>query len=219
MLLLIVAAAPALAQPAPGPHLIAPPAGQTSSFTLVNRTPAPIRELFVTSAGNANWGQNRLDGRNGNPTAIAAGSSFVVRRRADTTCIFDIRVVFADGRPEDRRGVNTCAVEEVIIGAASAPAAMNPGTGKAADDPSFKLFNRSPRPIVEFYVTLTGASNPPAWGVNQLADSPLVPDSSRLVTLPRDGNCIYDLRVVYADHKAQERKRFNLCKVSELPVP
>ena len=96
------------AQPKPA----APPAGaQNSSFNLVNRSGQQVRELFVTSAGNANWGQNRLDGKAGNPTAIAAGASYAVRRKLDTNCVFDIRAVFADGKAEERKGVNTCAVE------------------------------------------------------------------------------------------------------------
>jgi hypothetical protein len=212
-LLVLPLAGPVLAQPRPA---IPPPVGaQNSSFNLVNRGALAIRELFVTSAGNANWGQNRLDGRNGNPVAIAPGASFAVRRRLDTNCIFDIRVVFADGRSEDRRGVNTCAVEDVSIGAAGAAGPL-PATGKAADDPSIRLFNRSARPIVEFRAVPSGAAGP---GDNRLAGNPLPPDASRAIALPRDGNCIFDLRVVYADGRAQERKRTNLCRIADMPVP
>jgi hypothetical protein len=212
-LLVLPLAGPVLAQPRPA---IPPPVGaQNSSFNLVNRGALAIRELFVTSAGNANWGQNRLDGRNGNPVAIAPGASFAVRRRLDTNCIFDIRVVFADGHAEDRRGVNTCAVEDVSIGA-PAGAGPLPATGKAADDPSIRLFNRSARPIVEFRAVPSGGAGP---GENRLADAPLPPDGSRAIALPRDGNCIFDLRVVYADGRAQERKRTNLCRIAEMPVP
>src|SRR5580704_1613138 len=74
-----------------------PPPGQ-ASFTLVNRTTTAIKELFATPSGLGNWGQNRLDGRNGNPTSLAPGASYAVRRRADNNCIFDLKVVFADGK-------------------------------------------------------------------------------------------------------------------------
>ena len=146
----------AMAQPKPAPPA-APPAGaQNSSFNLVNRSPQAIRELFVTSAGNANWGQNRLDGKSGNPTAIAAGASYAVRRKLDTNCVFDIRAVFADGKAEERKALNTCAIEDVPIGATPVSNVPVAATGKPADDPSFKLFNRSARPITELRALPSG---------------------------------------------------------------
>ncbi|MCW3477255.1 hypothetical protein [Limobrevibacterium gyesilva] len=210
MALLLACGTAAAAPPAPA----TPPVGQNSSFNLVNRSNAAIRELFVTAAGNANWGQNRLDGKTAGATSIAPGASFAVRRRIDTNCVFDLRVVFADGRSEEKRGVNTCAVEDVVIGGGAA--AANPATGKAADDPSFKLFNRAARPITEIYAAPAGLAN---WGQNRLDKTPLPPDTARLIALPRDGNCIYDLRVVFADNRAMEKKRTNLCRVPELAIP
>ena len=190
-----------------------PATGQTT-FTLVNRTTTVIRELFATPAGLGNWGQNRLDGRNGNPASLAPGASYAVRRRADNTCNFDLRVVFADGKAEERKGVNVCATEEVTIGTAAA--AVDTATGKPADDPSFRLFNRAAVPVTEVYATPAGFGN---WGKNRLDLEQLAPDKTRLFALPRDGNCIYDLRVVFADKRSKEQKRVNLCRVAELPVP
>ncbi len=203
------------AQPKPA----APPAGaQNSSFNLVNRSGQQVRELFVTSAGNANWGQNRLDGKAGNPTAIAAGASYAVRRKLDTNCVFDIRAVFADGKAEERKGVNTCAVEDVAFGAAAVSNVPVAATGKPSDDPSFKLFNRSARPITELRASPSGGGAVTA-AENRLGTTPLPPDNSRRITLPRDGNCIFEVRVVFADGTAKERHKFNLCKVADLPVP
>lgn len=207
-------AGPLAAQPKPAPAT--PPAGgQNSSFNLVNRSPNAIRELFVTTAGNANWGQNRLDGKTNGAVSIAAGASFAVRRRVDTNCIFDIRVVYADGKPEERKAVNTCAIEDVAFGAtaSSLPVAA---TGKPADDPSFRLFNRSARDITEFRAAPAGGSGDA--GENRLTQK-LPPDKGQLIGFKRDGQCIFDLRVVYADGKAVEKKRVNLCKMTELPVP
>jgi len=207
-------AGPAGAQTrAPGP----PPGAQNSSFNLVNRSTTAIKELFVTSAGNTQWGQNRLDGKSGHPTSIAAGANFAVRRALDTNCIFDIRVVYADSRAEERRGVNTCAVEDVAFGGTAAAGGPVAATGKAADDPSFKLFNRSAKAISDFRAVATGSTS--GASPNRLGSSPLPPDNFRAITLPKDGNCIFDLRVVYADGKAVEKKKANLCRISELPVP
>ena len=192
----------------------APPAAQNPSFNLANRGAIAIRELFVTPGGNANWGQNRLDGKNGNATAIAPGATYLVRRRTDTNCVFDIKVVFADGRAEERKGVNTCATEEVAIGAAMSTA-INPATGKSGDDPSIKLFNRAARPVIEFSAVPAGGGGSAS---NRLGDK-LPPDTTRNIALPRDGNCIFDLRAVFEGGRSVERKHVNLCRVAEMAVP
>jgi len=200
----LLAAMPALAQrPA------------VATFTIFNRTTTAVHELFATPSGNGNWGQNRLDGRNGNPSSLAPGARVSVRRRGEDECRFDLRVVFQGGRSEERKGVNVCAMEEVAIGAPGA-AANDAKTGKAADDPSFRLFNRSAGPVTEVYATPAGAGN---WGQNRLDHGALPPDKTQQFALPHDGNCIYDLRVVFGDKRSLERKRTNLCKVAELPVP
>ena len=78
------------------------------------------------------------------------------------------------------------------------------------------ISNRAAVPLTEVYATPAGLGN---WGQNRLSKEPLPPDNKRLFALPRDGNCIYDLKVVFADKRAKEQKRANLCRVAELPVP
>jgi hypothetical protein len=193
-----------------------PPVSQTPLFTLVNRSPRIIRELFVTSAGNANWGQNQLDGKNGAATAIPQGASFIVRRRPDASCIYDLRLVYADANTEDRRGVNICAVDNVVIGRETLSVATDTATGKPVDDPSVRFFNRAAISITEAYATPSGLTD---WGQNRLGKDKLLPDNTLLVQLPRNGDCYYDLRVVFADRKAQILKHTNFCRVAEVPVP
>ncbi len=210
---LLIAAAASVALLAAVPAAAQRPG--VSTFTVVNRTTTVVHELFATPSGNANWGQNRLDGHNGNPSSLPPGARMSVRRRGDDECRFDLRVVFVGGRSEERKGVNVCAVEEVPIGTASAAAAPDATSGKAADDPSFSLFNRAAVPVTEVYATPSGGGN---WGQNRLTGG-LPPDKTQMFALPHDGNCIYDLKVVFADKRSIERKRANLCKVAELPVP
>jgi hypothetical protein len=156
------------------------------SFTVVNHLPQPVRELYVTPAGLTNWGRNRLDGKNGNPASLPSGASTTVRR--DANCVFDLRVVFADGRAEERRG----------------------------DDPSVKIFNRAAVPITEVYAQPSGGT---VAGPNRVTGEPVKPDTTLAVSLPRDGTCFYDLRVVFADKRAMEKRHANLCRQSELPIP
>lgn len=176
------------------------------SFTLVNRGGSVIRELFVTPGGDANWGRNRLDKR-----GIPPGGSFDVRRRTDGNCNMDVRAVYADGRTEDRRGVNTCNVDAVAMGE---PAAV--GGRKPPDDPSFRLVNRGTQTIMELFATPSGMTN---RGQNRLDSGGLPAGSEKLIRIPRTGNCVFDLRVVFADHKALEKRHDDLCRITDLPVP
>ncbi len=209
MFRMLVAAAAVLSLPA---LTDAPPAhaqgAQNPSFNLLNRGGSAITQVFVTPAGDARWGQNRLQGR-----SIPVGGSFAVRRRVDGNCIFDIRVVFADHRILDRRNLNTCNTDDVAVGGGT-PAAAG-ATRKAADDPSFRLVNQASQPVTELFATPAGDAR---WGQNRL-DTPLPPRAGRVIAIAKQPNtCLYDLRVVFADHSARERHRTDLCRVSELPV-
>ena len=82
-------------------------------------------------------------------------------------------------------------------------------------NPSFRLINRGDSPIVEVYATPSGFAN---WGKNRLDSATLAPQAERIFKLPTNGNCFYDLRVVFADKKVREKHHENLCKVSNLPV-
>ena len=188
----------------------APARAQNPSFNLINRAPVPIRELFFTPAGDPNWGRNRLQGR-----SIPAGASFAARRRLDGNCIFDIRVVFQDGRTEDRRDINTCQIEDIAFGVGGAVA----GARKAADDPSFKLVNRGAAPINELFVVPAGQGRGEGWGQNRLAGGPLQGRTDQVIRAGERGQCSYDLKVVLASGKSMEKHGTDLCRITELPVP
>jgi hypothetical protein len=98
------AAAPGQA-PAPGP---AAGAAANPSFNLVNHGRAPMREVYVSSARETHWGQQRL------PQPMQPGQHLEVRLPAND-CVNDVRVVWADGRIEDRRGVNTCQLINMVF--------------------------------------------------------------------------------------------------------
>ena len=177
---------------------------QNPSFNLQNRSPSAIKELYVTPAGDERWGRNRLT------EPLRAGASFAVRRRIDGNCIFDIRVVYADGRTEDRRGVDSCKAEDVAVGGATQRAGQ-----KARDDPSFRLVNRGGQAIVELYATPAGSGN---WGQNRL-ETPLQPHAERDVAIAKQSSCRFDLKVVLADHHTREKHETDLCRITDLPVP
>ena len=103
--------------------------------------------------------------------------------------------------------------------AASAAAAAPPvppagATAKAPDDPTFRLVNRSHKMIGEVFVTPAGALN---YGPNRLPVSTLAPGGAQGFAPPR-GTCAYDVKVIFTDMTALQRKAVDLCKINELPV-
>lgn len=185
---------------------------QNPSFNLANRSAQPIRELFATPAGEANWGQNRLTAG-----PVSPGASFAVRLPQGKNCIYDLRVVYADGVREQRRAVNVCSADDVaFVGAAKA------ATGKPAGDVSFHLVNHDRQMIDAVYAVGTvapeaagGARPAPA---NLLEKGGLAPGAAVAVSPPRGQGCNFELRVVFADRSSKSRK-MDLCATSELVVP
>ena len=182
------------------------PAAGDPSFSLVNRADTAIRTLYATPSGDPNWGEDRLAGR----PPIPPGGSFPVRRRSDGRCRMDIRIIFADGRSEERRGLDTCTLDAVTVGG---PEQAAP---KEADDPSFRLINRGATALRALYATPSGGTG---WGANRLPPSGLPAGTATVVHLPRGNGCRFDLRAVFEDRKTLEQRRIDLCRITDVPVP
>ncbi|WP_426956389.1 hypothetical protein [Muricoccus radiodurans] len=204
--LIAIAALPAAAQKsAPGGS------GEDGSFTLVNRSGQVINEIYASPVTESAWGTDRL----GDAT-LPDGRSFAVRMRPGGGCHNDLRVVYADGRSEERRALDTCATREVVMGPApgrpSGPsAAPRPGNERRGN-PSFNLVNGGRRAIRELYAR--PASEEP-WGPDRLGNDMVQPGGRYPIRLP-EGRCAYDLRVVWMDGRSEERRALDLCEVVDL---
>ena len=86
----------------------------------------------------------------------------------------------------------------------------------AAQDPSFRLVNGGSLPIVD--VRASPASDP-AWGENRLPRGAALPPGSSVIVLLPPGQCVSDVRVVYATGQAQERRNVNTCPILEMVFP
>lgn len=193
LLAAIVALLPAL--PGAGPP--------NPSFYLINHADQDIQEVYVSPTTARGWGQDRL----GDDTIDSQGYA-PIRLLADGTCTFDLRVIYADGRKEERRGVNTCAVDDIVFGAPRPPAAG------PQNDPSFRIVNRGERGIESVYARPAGTR---AWGRDRLGDDAIDADSYRVIHMPA-GRCLWDVRIVFDDRHATEKPRLNLCAITDLPV-
>lgn len=204
--LLLGLALPAAAQ-APNP-----------SFNIVNRTANAINEVYATPAGMTTWGRDRLASR-----FVPPGQNAPVRLPADGNCVYDIRVVYANGQSDERRGVNTCTIDNVIFPGQASASNAAPGTPPpsrasrqpSTDDPSFRLVNRGRSAVNELYASLAGEES---WGEDRLGDGTVAPGATRVIRLP-NGECLYDVRIVYANGEANEKRRLNLCTITDMRVP
>ncbi|MCB4824638.1 hypothetical protein [Roseicella aerolata] len=106
-----------------------------------------------------------------------------------------------------RHLVSFAAVAVMLLGGRVASAQSN--------DPSFRLTNNSAATVNEIYVS---SSNTNSWGPDRLGDRTLASGGSYTIRLPA-GQCVNDIRVVYANGQANERRRVNTCNLTDLVFP
>lgn len=205
------------------------------SFNLVNRSSRVIYEAFASPASDSNWGQDRL-GNN----IIPAGRSFVVRL-PQGECIYDVRVVYdrQGGQAEERRSINLCNVTDLVFdgsgggqqqggpppqggfgqapqgGFGQAPQQRGGGGGNPTGNPSFNLVNQSQRTAMQVFASLATDQN---WGPDRLGADTVAPGAVFQLRLP-EGDCMYDIRVVYDGGQPEERRNVNLCEVVNVVLP
>ncbi|PWS35329.1 hypothetical protein DFH01_16985 [Falsiroseomonas bella] len=187
----LLSAGPALAQADP-------------SFNLVNRSGQPIRELYVSPVSNPNWGHDLLGS-----DVLPDGRAFPVRIPPSAGCRQDVRVVYADGRPEERRNQDTCRITQMVFGSAAQapPSTQEPAQG----NPSFNLVNHGQQAMREVYVSSARDQN---WGQQRLPRT-MNPGEHLAVRLPL-GECVNDVRVVWQDGRAEERRGLDTCGIVNL---
>lgn len=191
----------------------APASAQAQNrFWLVNDTGRVIERAFVSSSRVSDWGPDIL----GTGVLPPGNRVWVTPNFGD--CVLDVRVSFQGGGEETRMQVNACGLSQIVFGRAGAGASVGGGTGAAvaptrpvAGNPSFNFVNGSGVTIREIYVSLSTESN---WGGDRLGANVLQPGQALSISLPAVGVCQVDMRVVYMDGRALERRRVETCSVS-----
>jgi hypothetical protein len=80
-------------------------------------------------------------------------------------------------------------------------------------DPSFRIINNTPDVVNEVYAS---ASHERSWGHDRLGTEIIRPGASHIVRLPADGNCSYDIRIVYQGGTAEERRNLDTCNLVDV---
>jgi hypothetical protein len=183
-------------------------------FWLVNETGRVIERAFVSSSRISDWGPDIL----GTGVLPPGNRVWVTPNFGD--CILDVRVTYQGGGEETRMQVNACSLSQIVFGrtGAGAGAAIGGGAGamispgRPVGNPSFNFVNGSGVTIREVYVSLSTDNN---WGPDRLGANVLQPGQRLSVGLPATGVCTVDMRVVYMDGRAAERRRMETCSVAD----
>ena len=197
----------------PGPLLLAllllpaaPARAQSGdpSFRVVNNTLKVVNEVYASPVAAPGWGHDRLGA-----DVVPPGGRQLIRLPGGD-CLYDVRVVYQQGGAEERRGLDTCGLADLVLGGGGA-AARNAPQG----NPSFNLVNRGERAIGEVYAFPVSAQG---WGPERLGEGNLVqPGQSVPVRLPQ-GECLYNLRWVWLGGKVEERRNLNACGTTNVVV-
>ena len=178
--------------------------GGEREVIVVNHAPRAMNELYISPSSNGEWGADRL----GEGT-IAPGRS--LRARIDHTdgCTFDLQVVYDDASREERHGVDLCRDRQVVFdgSGAVAPAGVKGGAHPVT------VVNDAARPIQQVLISPADSGD---WGDDLLGHDSL--SVGERATLTYRGSCLADLRIVYDNRSAEERRDVDVCALHGVVV-
>ena len=171
-------------------------------LTVVNRSDRAVNEIYISPSNTDTWGEDRLG-----EATLEAGRSFRLGRTRD--CSFDVQVIYEDASREQQLGHDVCRDRQVAF--AGAGAQMPPSV--LAAQHTVLLLNDSGRPIQQVFVSPAEATQ---WGDDLLTDRSISVGDSATVTY--HGACAADLRVVFENRAAEERRGLDLCTTPAIDI-
>lgn len=187
------------------------------AFTLVNRHSAPVDELYASAIDESDWGDDRLSGT---PMERGGRNEVVLR----SGCEIDLRIVFANGGAEERRGLDICNSNLIVLRPGWTLAErLDQGAGPAEAGPpregSVRFRNAGPAPIVELYADKADAPAGTAPGPDRLGTTVLGRGETLDFQPPDQVGCKARLRVVFRNGDTVERPELDLCSGTEVSLP
>ncbi|MDW8444328.1 MAG: hypothetical protein RML45_08510 [Acetobacteraceae bacterium] len=182
-------------------------------FTLRNRTGLVVIQVFGRSAGEREWGPDRL----GNDVLEdGAEMTIAIPSRG---CEIDLMVVYVENRAvEERRRLDACDLAELILAPGWLYAdnlARIPPRRRPVPGPRVRLVNRSGRTVFTLHVFPDGAADegPDRLGAGTLSDGAALD-----LALDPAAGCRYTLRLTYGDGTREERAGIDFCRLRELTI-
>ena len=182
------------------------------AFVLVNRHSAAVEEVYASGTNDSEWGDDKLTG-----TLERGGRQEVVLQGG---CEIDLRIVFGNGSAEERRGIDICATQLIVLRpdwVLAEKLDRNPGPIERAPprEGSVRLRNTGPSPIVELYVAPEGTPR----GPDRLGATVLGQGEALDFQPPEGVGCTVTLSAVFRDGREISRPGFNLCSGTEVALP
>ncbi len=182
----------------------AAPANPVQELQVANHARRTINELYASPSTVDDWGEDRL----GDAT-IAPQKGFRLRLNRAHDCEFDFQVIYDDASREERRRVNVCQTHTLTFDAAAAvlPPGADGGVHRVV------VANHAGRPIQQVMISPANAGD---WGDDQLGQASLSVGDS--VAIAYRGECVADMRVVFDNRGAEERRGLDLCELGGVVV-
>ena len=169
------------------------PGAPQRDASVVNETDLPVREIYAYPPGAGSRGPDWLGA-----DIVAAGATFHLRLGRTRDCAFDVTAVFGDGSEETRRRLNLCRNPRVVFGDAALPwreVSVRNGSGRA---------------MRSLHAVPAGQGAEDSWGADRLG-ADIVPDGGVFPLRLRLRGCAVDLRAVYEDDGAEEKRGLDVC--------
>ncbi|WP_431283119.1 hypothetical protein ACQW02_27600 [Humitalea sp. 24SJ18S-53] len=160
---------------------------------VANDSPTSIQRVFAAPPGAARPGPDRLGA-----ATLGPGESFRMTIRA-RECVIELRAEYEGGGAETLPAVDVCTTRQIAFDGSSLP--------RRAEQ-SVTLVNRHGAPFQEAYAAAADSDD---WGPNRLDSAALDIGQRRLITLV--AGCELDLRVVFPNGGAEERRAVDACAI------
>jgi hypothetical protein len=187
--------APNATQPAPAQ--IAPGVPGERSAVVANHAAHSIVELYISPQSAETWGADRLG-----EDVLDSTTQRLFRLGRMPDCGFDLLAIYDDLSREEQRGVNLCRVHMAVFDGRHAtmpPETLGPARSVVVND-------ASPMPIQQVFISPPDAAQ---WGDDLLAVAAMSVGEQRTLTF--HGPCAADVRVVFSNRAAEERRGLDLC--------
>ena len=177
-----------------------PAAAEQRSFAVVNEGRVGVAEVYASPDFREEWGAGHLG-----DDMIRAGAVYQVFFEGfGDHCIYDIRLIGADGTETIHRGTDLCVESEVQV--------------VFGRELTFAVVNRSDWPVYLVYVSPADDGD---WGDDRLGRRVIQTGSEAdVLVADDDGQCLFDVRVIAEDSEeevvAQEYLATNLCETERL---
>lgn len=173
-------------------------------LTIVNHSDRAMNEIYISPSSADAWGEDRLG-----DAMLAPDDSIRLRLGRTRDCAFDVQVIYEDASREQQLGQNVCRDRRMVFTGVNAqlPPAVLGARHQVA------LRNDSGRPIQQVFISPAEASQ---WGDDLLPDRGVSVGDS--VELTYQGACAADLRVVFDNRAAEERRGLDLCETPSIDI-